>query len=224
MSHWGSEKGGVREVRDWGVFCVCVCACAWKECRDKRGCGCIQCAGGVSVSEATSRNHIPPPRSLSLPGPFLCYTRRRRGGDTGEGKPTALFAGSWGLGGEKLPFLRTGCSSAVVVPPTLTTTRRAVRRGAVRFWGWRYNPEQRSVGARNERAETSFASAFESGPNASLRPTRSASAAARVSRRRSLFRPGKGERRRANSREETRREGDAQVGGYNVPSKPTTGE
>ena len=58
----------------------------------------------------------PPPFSLSL-ALFLCYTRRRRGGDTGEGKPTALFAGSWGLGREKLPFLRTGCSSAVVVPP-----------------------------------------------------------------------------------------------------------
>lgn len=45
----GSEKGGVTEVRDWEC---CVKRVQANE-RDKRGCGCIQCAGGVSVSEAT---------------------------------------------------------------------------------------------------------------------------------------------------------------------------
>lgn len=29
--------------------------------RDKRGCGCIECAGGVSVSRSHKQNHITPP-------------------------------------------------------------------------------------------------------------------------------------------------------------------
>lgn len=46
----------MREVRDWEC---CVKRVQGNE-RDKRGCGCIECAGGVSVSEATSKPTFPP--------------------------------------------------------------------------------------------------------------------------------------------------------------------
>lgn len=54
-------------MRDWEC---CVKRVQANE-RDKRGCGCIQCAGGVSVSEATSEPHFP----ASFSG-VLRYRRR----------------------------------------------------------------------------------------------------------------------------------------------------
>lgn len=57
----------------------------------------------------------------------------------------------------------------VFLPLLLSPSLLLVERGAV--WGWRYNPEQRSLEARNERVEASFAIIFEIRPNASVRPT-----------------------------------------------------
>lgn len=123
--------------------------------RDKRGCGCIECAGGVSVSEATSKTTFPPLWPL-------CYRRRP---DTGEGNQLR-YRNCWKPEVEDLeesfPLDRVFLLSSP--RPYLR-----VERGA--GWGWRYNPEQRSLEARNERAETSSAFTFETGPNASLRPT-----------------------------------------------------
>lgn len=86
--------------------------------------------------------------------------------------------------------------------------------------GRRYNPEQRSLEARNERAETSFAIAFESGPNASLRTT--IVHRLRVFSRRKLSAPKREKEEGPQQQKRTRRH--TQVGGYNVSSKPTTGK
>lgn len=160
MSHWGSEQGGVREVRDWEC---CVKRVQANE-RDKRGCGCIQCAGGVSVSEATSEPHFPLP-SLAFyatDGEYIylyIYLSKRR-----ETICLSVIAGS-----VKLRTWRRASLDRVFLPLLLSPSLLLVERGAV--WGWRYNPEQRSLEARNERVEASFAIIFEIRPNASVRPT-----------------------------------------------------
>lgn len=102
-------------------------------------------------------------------------------------------------------------------PPSLLH----VECGAV-VWGWRYNPEQRSLEARNERAETSFAITFEIGPNASLRPTIVHWLLVFLDE---AFRP-KREKEQGHTHREKKKpaHGGAQVGGYNVSSKPTTGK
>lgn len=100
------------------------------------------------------------------------------------------------------------------VPPLLSPSLLHVECGAV--WGWRYNPEQRSLEARNERAETSFAITFETGPNASLRPTIVHWLLIFLDE---AFRP-----KREQEEGQKKAHGDTQVGGYNVSSKPTTGK
>ncbi|GLD50201.1 transducin-like enhancer protein 2a isoform X1 [Lates japonicus] len=69
--------------------------------------------------------------------------------------------------------------------------------------------------ARNERAETSFAITFETGPNASLRPT--------IVYRLLVFLDEAFRPEREKEEGQKSHTGDAQVGGYNVSSKPTTG-
>lgn len=136
MSHWGSEKGGVREVSDWEC---CVKRVQANE-PDKRGCGCIQCAGGVSVSEATSEPHFPPPGLYATHGDNISER---------EANSDIVNAGC-----AKLRTWKEALSDRVFLlssPPSLLH----VECGAL--WGWRYKPEQRSLEARNERAETSFA-------------------------------------------------------------------
>lgn len=143
------QRRGEWEARGWEC---CVKRVQANE-RDKRGCGCIQCADGVSVSEATSKPHSP-----LLP---LC---RRRWKHIGEGNQLR-YCNWWKSEVEDLEESSLGPG----VSPLLSPSSLRVECGAV--WAWRYKPEQRSLEARNERAETSFAITFETGPNASLRPT-----------------------------------------------------
>lgn len=72
-------------------------------------------------------------------------------------------------GSVKLRTWRRASLDRVFLPLLLSPSLLLVERGAV--WGWRYNPEQRSLEARNERVEASFAIIFEIRPNASVRPT-----------------------------------------------------
>lgn len=145
----------------------------------------------VCPSPKPQANHISPLSLLLLLRPFTLHTAKihRRG------KPIAtVIAGSAKLRTwkeeEEEDLDRGVFSSPLLLPASYT-----VECGAV--CGGRYNPEQRSLEAGNERAETSFAITFETGPNASLRPNNSTSAA-RISRR--SFPPQKGERRRRRRR------------------------
>lgn len=101
------------------------------------------------------------------------------------------------------------------VSPLLSPSLLHVECGAV--WGWRYNPEQRSLEARNERAETSFAITSETRPNASLRPTILHRLLVFLDE---AFRP----KREKEEGHKKKLHTETQVGGYNVSSKPTTGK
>ena len=139
----------MRGVRDW----ECCVKRVQANQRDKRGCGCIECAGGVSVSEATSKPHFPP-------SPSGLYGRRRY---TGEGNCDIVILLEKreveDFGRKKRACFWTGCSCS---PLPVLTTRCAV--GDI-------TQNKGVLKARNEQAETSFAITFETGPNASLRPT-----------------------------------------------------
>lgn len=177
--------------------------------RDKRGCGCIQCAGGVSVSEATSEPHSPLP-SLAFyatDGEYIylyIYLSKRR-----ETICLSVIAGS-----VKLRTWRRASLDRVFLPLLLSPSLLLVERGAV--WGWRYNPEQRSLDARNERVEASFAIIFEIRPNASVRPTI-------VHRLLAFFDKALGTEKGGKDKKIYKRK-DSQVGGYNVSPEPTTGK
>lgn len=152
MSHWGSERG---EWEKWGTGSV-----VWKECRPTSETKEAAAALNVPVvcpSPKPQANHISPPPPLA----FALQTAKR---DIGEGNQLR-YCNCWKREVEDLEESSLGPG----VSPLLSPSLLRVECGAV--WGWRYNPEQRSLGARNERAETSFAITFETGPNASLRPT-----------------------------------------------------
>lgn len=162
MSHWGSERGG---VRDWE--CCVKRVQANERARQKRlrlHWMCWWCVRLRSHKQTTSTAPPPPP----LPPPplwSLCYGRWKY---TGEGNQLR-YRNCWkrqveGLD-EKLSWT-AGCFSFPLLFSSLLTSR--VRCGA----GFGdINPEQRSLEARNERAETSFAITSETRPNASVRPT-----------------------------------------------------
>lgn len=214
-------------VRDWEC---CVKRVQASE-RDKRGCGCIQCAGGVSVSEATSKPHPPAASSHlhSSPGLHATHGENTPWKETNSGLVSGGSAKLRTRGGRKAALLSSPSRVFLLPSPRALTTRRA--RGALRCCGavrccavraWRYQPEQRRLEARNERVEASFAVAFETGPDASLRPTIAHRLLVFLDE---AFRPERG-REKKDKKEGTRRHTRAhtQVGGYDVPSEPTPGK
>lgn len=99
----------MREVRDWEC---CVKRVQANE-RDKRGYGCIECAGGVSVSEATSKTTVLPSGLYATDGD---QTPER------ESNSDIVIAGSVKLRTWKNASLGPGVFSS---PLPVLTTRRA---------------------------------------------------------------------------------------------------
>lgn len=162
MSHWGSEQGGSERSEGLGVLCE---KSAGQRARQKRLRLHSVCWWCVRL-RSHKRTTFPPPSFSGV----LRYRRRiyifiyiylskRR-----ETICLSVIAGS-----VKLRTWRRASLDRVFLPLLLSPSLLLVERGAV--WGWRYNPEQRSLEARNERVEASFVIIFEIRPNASVRPT-----------------------------------------------------
>lgn len=101
-------------MRDWEC---CVKRVQANE-RDKRGCGCSECAGGVSVSEATSKTTFPPSGLYATDGDQI---------PARETNCDIVIAGSVKLRTWKKASPWTGCSSSPL--PVLTYASSAVRVG-----------------------------------------------------------------------------------------------
>lgn len=137
-------------------------------------------ANHIDTPTAPLSSPPPPPPSPSLPLAFAPQTAK----NISERGSQVRHSDSWKLRSQRKEKLHwIGCSSslrpysvstAAPAPPAAAAAVLvvvAVEVVLVEVWGWRYSPEQRSLEARNERAETSLARTFGTGPNASLRPT-----------------------------------------------------
>lgn len=140
------------EWEKWGTGSV-----VWKECRPtsetKEAAAALNVPVVCPSPKPQTKPHFPP---LA----FMLQTATRYRRREIIAISLLLEARSWGLG-RKLPF-GPGFSPL----PVLTTPSSAVRFGVGDI-----NPEQRSLEARNKRAEPGCAITSETRPNASLRPT-----------------------------------------------------
>lgn len=185
------QRGGGERGRRLRMLCVCERSAGQRE-RQKRlrlhwmcwWCGRLLLpkpqANHIDTPTAPLSSPPPPPPSPSLPLAFAPQTAK----NISERGSQVRHSDSWKLRSQRKEKLHwIGCSSslrpysvstAAPAPPAAAAAVLvvvAVEVVLVEVWGWRYSPEQRSLEARNERAETSLARTFGTGPNASLRPT-----------------------------------------------------
>lgn len=196
MSHWGSEKGGVREVRDWEC-CVCEKS-AGQRARQKRLRLHWMCWWCVRL-RSHKRTTFPPPGLYATDGENI--SERRTNSDI-------VNAGWAKLRTWKKALLDRVFLSSPLPRPHYTSS--AVRCGVGDI-------NQNKGVLRRGMSEPRLALHYLWNRAKCLSENNNSTSAARISRR--SFPPQKGERRRTKNAQ-----GDTQVGGYNVSSKPTIGK